>query len=89
MSHLATRAEVVDLKGEMAFQNAELKPVLSQLVTRTEFADLKVEHAEPKGAMKQLPTTWVMLTGIRGGQVAMAMMIGAVVFGVLRHAVQS
>jgi hypothetical protein len=40
--------------------------------------------AEVRGRVETLPTAWQMMTGIVAGQITLAAMLAAIVFGVLR-----
>jgi hypothetical protein len=47
-------------------------------------ADLGSQIAELRGRVNHLPTAWQMTTAIVGGQVSLAALLAAIVFGVLK-----
>ena len=52
-----------------------------QIATTAQIAELRGSMEYLRGRVEMLPTTWVLLVGIIGGQVALAGVISAVVFG--------
>lgn len=68
-------AELRDEVAQMWAENAETRMRFSQMRAkhaemRAEHAQMRIENAEMRGLVRNLPTTWAMLTGIIGGQIA-------------------
>ena len=85
---------MTDLETRVALLEAGVSEVLTALMriedkvnakaTREQVADLIEQLAEVRGRVTMMPSTWQMLVGIIGGQVALAALIPAVVFGIAR-----
>jgi hypothetical protein len=81
-------SDVTDLKVMLGRIEARLDTALPTLATSAQIAelrgDLSGQIAELRGRMNYLPTSWQMMTAIVGGQVALAALMAAIVFGVAR-----
>lgn len=83
LPHLATAAQVAELKGDLERRLAEFAGEfeLKQAQFAGEF-NAKLERLT--GRVESLPTTWQMITAIIAGQITFAGVLCAAVFGAAR-----
>lgn len=74
------RADLRSIQSDLA----EIRAKLAVLATANGLSQVEARLAGVEGKVSQLPTTWVMLTGIVASQIAMAGMITGLVFAVAR-----
>ncbi len=58
------RDEIAQMRADHAQMHADHAEI------RADHAQMRIEAAEMRGLVRNLPTTWAMLTGIIGGQIA-------------------
>jgi hypothetical protein len=76
---------ITELRGEVHEQAAALRGEMREQSAALG-ADLGTQIAELRGRVNHLPTAWQMTTAIVAGQVSLAALLAAIVFGVLKMA---
>lgn len=94
LPHLATAAQVAELKGDLERKFAEFAGVMelkqaqfagSMESRQAQFAgDFNAKLERLTGRVESLPTTWQMITAIIAGQITFAGVLCAAVFGAAR-----
>ena len=94
LPHLATAAQVAELKGDLERKFAEFTGTIelkqaqfagSMESRQAQFAgDFNAKLERLTGRVESLPTTWQMITAIIAGQITFAGVLCAVVFGAAR-----
>jgi hypothetical protein len=94
LPHLATAAQVAELKGDLERKFAEFAGVMelkqaqfagSMESRQAQFAgDFNAKLERLTGRVESLPTTWQMITAIIAGQITFAGVLCAEVFGAAR-----
>ena len=80
MADIEPRVAVLEAAvGEIRAALARIEQ--QQIATTAQIAELRGSMRSLRGRVEMLPTTWVLLVGIIGGEVALAGVISAVVFG--------
>jgi hypothetical protein len=94
LPHLATAAQVAELKGDLERKFAEFAGVMelkqaqfagSMESRQAQFAgDFNAKLERLTGRVESLPTTWQMITAIIAGQITFAGVLCAAMFGAAR-----
>ena len=94
LPHLATAAQVAELKGDLERKFAEFAGVMelkqaqfagSMESRQAQFAgDFNAKLERLTGRVESLPTTWQMITAIIAGQITFVGVLCAAVFGAAR-----
>lgn len=73
MSDVVTEQRLARLEQDGRDFRDDVKSIRGDLASiRTDQASIRADLAYIRGRLESLPTTWAMLTGIIGGQVALA-----------------
>jgi hypothetical protein len=83
LPHLATAAQVAELKGDIGRKFAEFAGAIE--LKQVQFAgDVNAKRERLTGRVESLPTTWQMIATIIAGQITFAGVLCAAVFGAAR-----
>ena len=83
LPHLATSAQLAELRGDIDLKLARFAGEFDAKFERLS-GDFNAKLERLTGRIEGLPTTWQMITAIIAGQVALAALLCAAMFGAAR-----